>query len=247
MTGIYPIPADTIPPISMSNKCVVLDLDQTLIATQDSMDSLKMLEILTNPKLISIRNRIYHIVINNKSKGITKKSEYWGVVRPHVTEFLVFCFSYFKVVAVWSAGERTYVDEIVSHIFKDMPKPHIVYAREDTHINKHNVLKSLDKLYNHNPIFKKYMNKYNTLAIDDNISTFSNNKCNGVIIPEYEPKLSFLSISKDDPTLLQLIYWLLNPNVLQSEDVTKLDKSKIFTIPLSIYKQTHISNYNFIN
>jgi len=242
LKGIYPIPADNIPDLSISNKCVVLDLDQTLIATQESMSSLHNLGILTNPNLISLRSRIYHIIIKNSTN---KSYEYWGIVRPHINDFLLFCFSYFKVVAVWSAGERNYVEEIVAHIFKDLPKPHIIYARENTQISNQSVLKSLDKLFNHNSIFKKYMNRNNTLAIDDNLTTFANNRGNGVAIPAFEPDLNIISLSKDDPTLLQLMYWLLQPHVINSTDVTKLDKSKIFTTPLNVYKNNYIVNPNF--
>jgi len=314
--GIYPIPSDNIPLIPISNKCVVLDLDQTLIATQDEMISLKTLGILTNPKLISLRNRIYHIIIynsnssnsnssnsnnsnsnnsnsnssnsnssnsnssnsnssnsnnsnsnnsnsnssnsnssnsnssnsnssNSNSSNSDKVYEYWGIVRPHINEFLLFCFSYFKVVAIWSAGERKYVEEIVAHIFKDLPKPHIIYARENTQISKNSVLKSLDKLFNHNSIFKKYMNTKNTLAIDDNLTTFANNKGNGVGIPAFEPDLTIASMSKEDNTLLKLMYWLLQPQVISCDDVTKLDKSKIFTTSIDLYKKKYIPNPNF--
>jgi hypothetical protein len=256
--GIYPIASDNIPLIPISNKCVVLDLDQTLIATQDNMSSLKNLGILTDPKLISLRNRIYHITIynskndnskNDNSKNDNSKNdkvyEYWGIVRPHINEFLLFCFSYFKVVAIWSAGERKYVEEIVAHIFKDLPKPHIIYARENTQISKNSVLKSLDKLFNHNSIFKKYMNAKNTLAIDDNLTTFANNKGNGVGIPAFEPDLTIASMSKDDDTLLKLMYWLLQPQVISCDDVTKLDKSKIFTTSIDLYKKKYIPNPNF--
>ena len=222
------------------------------------MSSLKNLGILINPKLISLRNRIYHIIIynskndnskNDNSKNDNSKNdkvyEYWGIVRPHINEFLLFCFSYFKVVAIWSAGERKYVEEIVAHIFKDLPKPHIIYARENTQISKNSVLKSLDKLFNHNSIFKKYMNTKNTLAIDDNLTTFANNKGNGVGIPAFEPDLTIASMSKEDNTLLKLMYWLLQPQVISCDDVTKLDKSKIFTTSIDLYKKKYIPNPNF--
>lgn len=249
-TALYHVAADEIPLASMTNKCVVLDLDQTLIATQDSIESLKSLNILSDPNLISLRNRVYYITIEDLEKpGIGTKYDFWGVTRPHTEEFLMFCFSYFKIVAVWSAGKRPYVEAIVDHIFKDLPHPHVVFTHDDIIIGpKGHIEKPLVKLIESNPVLRRNMSLQNTLAIDDNSMTFYRNHDNGVLIPAYDPSASINALARDDPTLLQLKYWLLQPEVVNARDVTVLDKSKIFSTSLEAYKAKAKNNpgYKFV-
>jgi len=229
---------ENIPKVSLTDKCIVLDLDQTLIATQDEMESLQELEILSDPKLISLRNRTYIITIDDLEKpGIGTKLDCWGVTRPHIDEFLMFCFSYFKIVAVWSAGKRKYVEAIVDHIFKDIQQPHIIFTYDDIIFDKRkNPGKPLVNMIEANTILKRYMSLKNTLALDDNPKTFSKNIKNGILLPAYEPALNITALSQDDPTLLQFKSWLLLSEVMHSKDVQLLDKSKIFTTSLKSYK-----------
>ena len=230
--------------VSMTNKCVVLDLDQTLIATQNDVGSLYQLKILSDPKLMELRSRIYCITIEDLEKpGIGTKYDFWGVIRPHVHEFLLFCFSYFKVVAVWSAGKRPYVEAIVDHLFKDMEAPHIIFTHDDIIIGQSgHVEKPLSKMIDTN----QDMSLQNTLAIDDNIMTFCHNVKNGVLIPAYEPKLSIESFSADDQALQQLMNYLLQSHIVSANDVTMLDTREIFNTPLEV-KRTLVqtSEYNF--
>lgn len=239
ISTLYYVAANDIPSTSITDKCVVLDLDQTLIATQDHIESLKELNIMSDPKLLLLRNRVYHITIEDLEKpGIGTKYDFWGVTRPHVKEFLLFCFSYFKVVAVWSAGQRPYVEEIVDSIFQDLPKPHIILSHDDIEYNSSgHIEKPLTKMIKFNPMLTRLMTLQNTLAIDDNPSTFVKNYGNGVLIPEYDPDLSIDAFNKDDQRLLQLKYWLLQPEVINSRDVNMLDKSKIFTTSIETYKR----------
>ena len=89
--AIYSMPRDDIPAVAITNNCIVLDLDQTLIATQDNMSDLYQLKIATDPKLIDLRKRTYHIVIDDlENPGVGTKTEMWGVTRPHLQEFLIF-------------------------------------------------------------------------------------------------------------------------------------------------------------
>lgn len=235
--NLYYIPADAIPPTSLTDKCIVLDLDQTLIATQDSIDSLKLMKILSDPKLIYLRNRLYYLTIDDLEKpGIGTRYDFWGITRPHVEDFLLFCFTYFKTVAVWSAGKRPYVEAIVDHLFRDLPSPHIVFTFDDIETGpKGEIEKPLTKMIDLNPQIN--MTLMNTLAIDDNPTTFQRNYGNGVLIPPYEPDLNINSLSQDDPSLLKLKYWLLQPEVMTSRDVSLLNKDKIFTTPLDYYKR----------
>lgn len=238
MSTLYYVAANDIPSTSITDKCVVLDLDQTLIATQDSTDSLKELNILSDPQLLALRNRTYFITIEDLEKpGIGTKYDFWGVTRPHLQEFLIFCFSYFKIVAVWSAGQRPYVEAIVDVIFKDLPKPHVIFTHDDIEIGPGGrIEKPLNKMIKSNPVLLRLMSLQNTLAVDDNATTFIDNLDNGVLIPQYDPALSTSAMGRDDPTLLQLKYWLLQPEVVNARDVTMLDKSTIFTTSLETYR-----------
>ena len=44
-----------------------------------------------------------------------------AVLRPYAREFLLFCFRYFSLVRVWSAGQEHYVRYVVTHLFPKMP------------------------------------------------------------------------------------------------------------------------------
>lgn len=250
MSTLYYVAANDIPSTSLTDKCIVLDLDLTCIDTQDEMTSLHDLKIMSDPNKLQLRTRTYHIVIEDLEKpGIGTKYEFWGVTRPHLKEFLLFCFSYFKIVAVWSAGQRLYVDEIVDVIFKDLPKPHVVFSYDDVELGPGNrIEKPLLKMIKSDPILSRYMSLENTLALDDNSSTFINNPDNGVLIPAYETSLTVNSLSRDDPSLLQFKYWLLQPEVVNATDVRKLDKSTIFTTPLATYQEKAQSQpgYKFV-
>lgn len=240
--------AHDIPTVSISNHCVVLDLDSTLIATQESLQSLRDLKILSDPRLMDLRRRIYHITIEDLEKpGIGTKYEFWGVTRPHLQQFLIFCFSYFKVVAVWSAGRRQYVEAIVDHIFKDLPKPHAVFTYDDIQRDGDNhIVKPLEKMMQSHPVLARYMSLENTFAIDDNSMTFYRNPANGVLIPEYLPALTIDAFSCDDPTLIQLQLWLLQPGVAKAQDIRKLDKTKIFATSVQAYQRASNTVYNFM-
>lgn len=248
---LYHVSVDDIPQASITDKCIVLDLDQTLIATQESMSSLIELNILSDPKLMELRNRTYHITIEDLERpGIGTKYDFWGVTRPHINEFLIFCFSYFKIVAVWSAGKRPYVEAIVDHIFKDIKMPHIIFTHDDIDIGPGgHIEKPLTKMIESNPILRRNMSLQNTLALDDNSMTFYLNHDNGILIPPYDPSLNINALLRDDPTLLQLKYWLLQPEVVNARDVTILNKSQIFSISVDNYKNKMRSGigYQFMN
>ncbi len=235
MSSLYPKP-EYIPAKSLTNKCIVIDLDQTLIATQEKIESLYALGIMTNPKLMELRKRIYYFSLEDiETPGSGAKSEFWGVVRPHVYEFLIFCFSYFKVVAIWSAGQRHYVNAIVEYLFRDLPKPHLVLTHDDLLYESDGVFRKPLTTAFADPQVGKYMNIRNTMALDDNPMTYYLNDDNGLLIPEYDPSLNIDAFQRDDPTLLQLRYWLVQPEVIRSNDVRTLDKSTIFTKSVASY------------
>jgi len=218
---------------SLTDKCIYLDLDQTLLSTADEEYGLKYLyklKILSNPSLMHLRSRVYHVVVEDlEGPGYGSKCEMWGITRPHLHAFLTFCFSYFRLVMVYSAGKRQYVESIVDHIFKDLPYPHLVLTYDDIKKKGRDVIKPLTVVMEANELTREYVRPTNTLGLDDLVSTYSENKGNGILIPAYEPELNEGSLSRDDDALLKLQEWLMLPEVMYSEDIRKLNKSKIFS------------------
>ena len=238
-----------IPFKTLTNKCIVLDLDETLVHTSDkNLTELRSLRIMSNPETIDLRNRVYELNLDDAAslkRGQGIKTELWGIIRPHVKEFLIFCFSYFKVVAVWSAGKKKYVEAIVDFLFRDIKRPHIIYHRGHCHersANQHT--KPLEKMIKSEPGLNKYMSLENTFIIDDRESVFINeNPGNGIQIPAYNPAFNVISLRSDDIALKQLATWLLRPEVMNSSDVRTLSKKNIFNTVVTVDFPTTV-DYN---
>lgn len=240
MADLFPFPSPyTGPPEpSLTDKCIVFDLDQTFVNTFEDYECLRRLDLFTNPKTFELRKRVYKMNLEDigERKGAGTELPQWGIMRPHLKEFLVFCSSYFNVVTVWSAGLTPYVQEIVLDIFKGIKAPRLVFSRDQCKErikDKHTVYeKPLKDMYQLVP----QMNETNTFILDDREYSFDSvNPDNGILIPPYTPPCTLDGLAIDDPTLLQLKAWLLQPEVMQAKDVRTLDKSRIFTTPLNQY------------
>lgn len=232
MSSLYKTALDEIPYKSLTDKCIVLDLDETLVHSNENLSELKELGIMTNPELMDLRNRVYEMnmddVVYKKGQGV--KTEMWGITRPHVKEFLIACFSYFKVVAVWSAGKKKYVDTIVNFLFRDIKRPHVVWSRDRCDKTSTNLLtKPLEKMIKGVPGLSRYMSLENTFIIDDRKTVFSGpNPDNGIQIPAYIPPFNVRGLRTDDIRLKQLMRWFLRSDVMNSTDIRDLDKSNVF-------------------
>lgn len=92
----------------LTDKCIILDLDETLVYSNQNIETLHSFNIYKNPKHLHLRKRIYRLkmydVIDKKGNGVI--TELWGITRPYLKEFLIMCFNYFRIVAVWSAGQK---------------------------------------------------------------------------------------------------------------------------------------------
>ena len=217
---------------SLTNHCIVLDLDETLVHTYDDLSSLKQLKIFSDPNLIDLRRRSYHLVIDDAGKrGVGEKTELWGILRPHVKEFLSFCFKYFKLVIVWSAGQTKYVEAIVKILFRDLEMPHLVYSSPHCVALSTDIrVKPLLKIIDNEPGFNKYMSLTNTFILDNTRSVFAHcNPSNGILIPDYDPSTTIEGLRSDELRLKQLIAWLLKREVMTAKDIRLLDKSRIFS------------------
>lgn len=223
-----------IPDKPLTDKCIVLDLDETLVHShaQGNIDLLNELNFITDLSVMDIRDRMYKISMEDVvyKRGTGDKTEMWGICRPNVREFLIECFTYFKIVIVWSAGRRNYVHAIVDHLFNGLKRPHIIYSFNDIEkLSNGTLIKPLNKLIDNIPGLNKYMGLENTFIIDDRTSVFKDpNPYNGIEIPPYKPSFNVNSLRKDDDRLKQLIKWFRRPEVMNSRDIRHLDKTKIF-------------------
>lgn len=205
--------------LSQSSHNVVLDLDQTLVCTQDvGVKELEKLGILSNPSAFDLRQRIYVMPLNS--------GKLWGIVRPHTREFLEFCFQYFCNVAVWSAGKRDYVHSLVDYLFRDLPQPCVVYTYDNcAHAARNGTVKPLPWIFRD----IQGATKENTFIIDDNENTFQQNLGNAIHIPEFQVKSTIKSLSSNDDRLREIMDWLMTRDIMEAEDITEVDKSEIFT------------------
>lgn len=230
--------SDHILPEPRTEKCIVLDLDETLVHASDDMDVYNRINILSDPLLMDIRDQSYVITVDDVShkRGTGSKTQLWAMKRPYLREFLIFCFNYFRIVAVWSAGTNRYVQKTVEAIFGDIAMPHIIYTRDDCEDVSGQLYKPLRKMIQNEPGIIGFMSLENTFALDDRESTYSRNPGGGILIPPYEPHPSINSpkgLRVKDNALLQLMNWLKTDEVFNCDDVSSLDKSNIFSRSLN--------------
>lgn len=224
--GIYRIESEIQPRQTLTNRCIVLDIDETLVHTFENVSDLYQLRLFDNPKYLPIRQRLY--VMSLPQTG----NICWGITRPHAKEFLRFCFSYFRTIIVWSAGIRPYVEGVCKILFRDLPAPNLILAREDCEFNPaiQSLSKPLDRLYyTHATV----CTAKNTLILDDRPEVVGNNPHNAVVIPPYRPATTIDDLMRDDDRLTQFQNWLLQPRIILAADVRDVDKSDIFPLDIT--------------
>jgi TFIIF-interacting CTD phosphatase-like protein len=209
----------------LTQRCIILDIDETLVHSSEDYLQLMRLRPFNDPAMLDLRPRMYNLSLN----GYNKPPNVWGITRPHVEEFLLFCIGYFSKVCIWSAGIPEYVRQIVDLIFPIGFKPDAVYNRSHCHYAQNGELfKPIEKMA-HDEGWEKILRLDNTFFVDDRPQVFFKNPDNGILIPPYEPSGSYYNYIQDDPTLPELMEWLMKPEVLQAKDVRLLDKSRIFS------------------
>lgn len=164
-------------------KNIILDLDNTLI----SSITIRRYETLKQSKKYS--ERFSHF----KKHFLEDKPDEYGEIngfvifeRPGLQKFLTFLFKNFRV-AVWSAGNKEYVDFIIKNIiYKGKKERKLAFKMYDTDCDKsmerYGDLKNLNYVYNK----MKGYSEENTLLIDDLIETKNANKDNCYRIPHFE-------------------------------------------------------------
>lgn len=236
---------------TITDRAIVLDLDNTLIHTFDDIESMNKLGIYkknNNQEGISaLKSRIYRFCLEDCDiPGMGEKDDHWGVMRPGLhgslyskNDFIAFCFNYFRFIVIFSAGTKNYVEAIVKAIFTEAKmQPHAVFYREfvekgydseeEEDEDNHHPVKPLEMIINSHEVFRENLSLKNILALDDIDTTFEKNPNNGILIPEFTPKPTLNGIRKDDNSLDLLTNWLMRKDVIESEDVRNLDKNTIF-------------------
>jgi len=211
-------------------KNIVLDIDATLVHTHGDDDDYINLKLFSDPRMLKYRGRTYSMKLQDVTSppGTGEEMKLYGIYRPYLGEFIDFCFKYFDNVIVWSAGKKRYVEKMCELMFTDRHKqPLIIYNYNDCEIYDDYIRKPLKKLYN-DPRTKGMLNEKNTYVLDDRDDTFSLNKDNGIMIPEYITPLSVKGINKRDENLLKFMAWLMTPENKESNDIRNLNKKKIF-------------------
>lgn len=222
-----------------SDKCIVLDVDETLVYTAENYKKFSKLGLFSNSRYADLRVRTYRLNLEFFDDSSDKIStDFIGIIRPHAEEFLEFCFKYFKVVAIWSAGQKSYVEKICDFLFRNLREPDIIWTRNDCDLIENEqgqiigAKKPLEKMYKAMQVNNSdiNMNEKNTYIIDDRLITFQDtNPKNGILIPSYHPKPILSSLREDDTNLLEIQKWLMEPQVRYSKDIRNLSKNNIFS------------------
>jgi len=218
----------------ITDKCIVLDLDHTLLNTFNNVDFSGYCRLYNDPNTLPIRLRLYHYELTDvfTEPGVGVQTSITGIFRPHVETFLQFCLRYFKRVIVWSAGRTRYVEALTDRLFRDLRDPDLILTWDDC-VQEPEVIKPLQQIWD----LQLGCTPENTLIVDDTQRTFQQNPDNAILIPPYHvpdpdfenPDVDYLApMFAPDFTLLVLITWLMTPEVMTSRDVRVLDKTEIF-------------------
>lgn len=213
-------------------RCIVLDLDECLIRTVEPDMYKYEIMFMTDPKYMSLRGRLFsvNLVDVNTPEGAGVTERHWGIKRPHLNRFLDYCFKNFDYVCIWSAGHYKYVVEIVNQIFYGIGKPHLIFTRDNIQkLPNGDYHKPLQEMLNH-PVLKDKITLANTVFLDDRPENFISCPRNGIVIPKYKPSLN--EVLNDDICLLQVEQFFRSLGFQITNNVRKLDMSKIFTMDL---------------
>ena len=224
---------------TLTNFELVLDLDSTLICA--FLDTYQYNNLIQSGALNDEKNKSrfhkFYLVDVVTPAGTGKVTELWCVFRPHLREFIEFAILYFKRIYIWSAGQYKYVHAIVDLIFKEFNyKPSIIYTYDKCIIHEKQIYKPIVRLSEDPEVKCENLNKVFTL--DDRTDTFAYNPLNGIKIHPYDPNpFSIDSLLQEDDALVKLMCWFAQSKIIEAPDVTKIDKSDIFTTSFDQYQK----------
>jgi TFIIF-interacting CTD phosphatase-like protein len=197
---------------------IVLDLDQTLIATQEDMEK----DVYDHYKSQDTNDRLYDIdITDSDGRWVT-----WGLKRPHLNKFIDFCFKYFAKVIVWTAGTYEYGHTIVDQIFTNQ-RPHLVWTRKDCEI----IETGPSKGEYSKPISKLGLDPKKVVTLDDKIFTGIENPNNIFVCPGYYPNVGKgeeINVERiyrkdKDRFLLEFMDFMLKREVMNTSDLRNVE------------------------
>lgn len=116
-------------------------------------------------------------------KHIKKNTIYQPIARPHLKDFLEYVFRNFKRVSIWTAGTKEWYEqcygEVLRHYIPEGKSFDFVLTRED--FQRYYPVKPLSFVYKTHPEY----NSTNTLIVDDNPVTYSENVENAIGIKSF--------------------------------------------------------------
>jgi hypothetical protein len=207
----------SIPKMSGSRSCAVIDLDATLVHIWGDETDWYLVEGEERPKAV---DRLVDIRFD--------RDFMWGTRRPHTDDFLEACFSCFDVVGVWSAGVAPYVNEIVEEVFIARGfKPHFTWSKTECVKTYHE--ESRQQIYQ-KPLTKLYnkignIDSNRTLLFDDNLWACEQDPLNHVLLPPWCGDMKTLHF--DDDALLRLSKWI-EQKVAPAENYKMLSLKGVF-------------------
>jgi len=157
-------------------KLVVLDIDETLVHTTNN----PLLEIKVNSGMCPI-TECYDFTF------MIDKHRYWGKKRPHFDTFIKYIHTNFEI-GIWSAGSEDYVVNVLMNTFPNDILQDIlfVYTFASCQIlqieSEMYIIKDLNRLWGLGNVIDEFRpyNNTNTIVVDDNPYTYSQNKDNAI-------------------------------------------------------------------
>ncbi len=171
----------------MNKKLLILDLDETLIYSSETL-------------------------LNRKPDFYT--GTFFTYKRPHLTEFLEFCFETFSV-AVWTSSTKNYAETIVKNILTENQNLIFLYSRErctisfDEELRENFYSKKLTKLR------KRKINLESVIIVDDSPEQWRDSYGNLVRVKK------FLGETQDKELQLLIKFLAKLKNV---ENIRKIEK-----------------------
>jgi NLI interacting factor-like phosphatase len=207
----------------MTDQCIVLDMDETLI--HSFVDLTESEEVEAN-QYSHLFPRMYTVGIRDvfEAKGSGIVDSILAVERPFLHQFLKYCSKRFAKVYIWSAGQYDYVNKHIRKLSKNASF-HNVYTFDDCAVEK----TKKDEIY-HKPLEKIGLDPAKTFIVDDRVTAYLHNPANGINIPEYSPTIDALRLENTDPNscdncLVKLMSYFNQPAVRQATDVRLLYKN----------------------
>lgn len=191
------------------SQSLVLDLDETLVHSFVDGPDLEP-HIRDAPE---VKENYYEMVLEGGHK-------IWGIKRPYLEYFLSYCTQRFEHVAIWSAGIKPYVENIVNSF--DRPDMFsTIYSRDKcvnepvTHYDDYGAVQTTTELKKPLSIlfysYPKEYNRHNTWIVDDRADYCSTNIMNWIEMPEFSPTVSNFQNHQDN-------YLLRLKDYLDSDD-----------------------------